>query len=94
MLLTLTLTGCSTVYVERYVERNVPIPKSLVYNPCEPYGAGDNADSLVRGFIENLGCIGQYRKMVDGVDVYNAEILSKNPQLDEETNEGGRHGRP
>lgn len=62
----LILSGCSTIVVEE-VTKEVPvlIPDSLVEHPCTVTGAGDSLEGLVKGYIKNTSCVGDYRTLVD-----------------------------
>ena len=65
MLSFLSLSGCSSKTVVTEVkEVNVPIPESLLVDPCEPKGAGYTVASLARGYVSNTSCIGQYRLLL------------------------------
>ena len=65
MLSFLSLLGCSSKTVVTEVkEVPVPIPESLLVDPCEPKGAGYTIRSLASGYVSNTSCIGQYRLLL------------------------------
>lgn len=49
----------------------VPLPDSLVQHPCEVVGPGDTVDDLIRGYVLNTSCVGEYKITVDGLIKYN-----------------------
>lgn len=52
----------------------MPTPRSLVQHPCTPVGAGKTNQSLAKGYLINLTCIGEYKEVIDGIDEYNKGI--------------------
>lgn len=56
---------------EYVTEIPAPIPKALIYYPCEPVGPGTTVNSLQKAYVQNTYCIGEYKEVIDGVDVYN-----------------------
>ena len=76
MLSFLSLLGCSSKTVVTEVkEVNVPTPESLLVDPCEPKGAGYTVHSLVRGYVSNTSCIGQYRLLLIKQRKYREEVM-------------------
>ena len=76
MLSFLSLSGCSSKTVVTEVkEVNVPIPESLLVDPCEPKGAGYTVRSLASGYVSNTSCIGQYRLLLIKQRKYREEVL-------------------
>lgn len=56
------------------METPVPIPESLLLNPCDAVGAGLTVDSLARGYVQNTTCIGEFKSTMSGVREYNNTI--------------------
>ena len=71
----LILSGCSTRVVEEVIkEVPVLIPDRLVEHPCTVIGAGDSLGGLVKGYINNTSCAGDYRVLVDKQQEWLKEV--------------------
>ena len=68
-------SACSTKVVTEVKEVNVPIPESLLVDPCEPKGAGYTIRSLASGYVSNTSCIGQYRLLLIKQRKYREEVM-------------------
>ena len=69
-----------------YLEVPAPLPDSLVYHPCKPVGPGTTDKSLARAYTKNVGCIGDYKTVVEGVRQYNEKVKQQNIKLKESSN--------
>ena len=72
----LLLSACSTKVVTEVKGVPVPIPESLLVDPCEPKGAGYTVRSLASGYVSNTSCIGQYRLLLIKQRKYREEVLT------------------
>lgn len=52
----------------------VPIPESLLVDPCEPKGAGYTVASLAGGYVTNTSCLGQYKLLLQNQRKYVEEV--------------------
>ena len=68
------LSGCSknTVFVQKEVA--VLLPEALLIDPCEPVSAGDTVRSLIRGYVKNTGCVGEYRILLKKQREYTQRV--------------------
>lgn len=66
-----------------YLEIPAPAPDSLIYHPCRPVGAGTTEKSLIRSYLTNVKCIGDYKNVVDGIENYNEDVKKSNKKLKE-----------
>lgn len=74
MLFPMMLSGCFQTTVKEYVEVNAPIPDELIYNPCDPIGPGNTHTEIYISYVKNVGCIGEYKGVVEGLETYNNKI--------------------
>lgn len=40
-------------------------PDNLLVDPCVPIGAGETVRSLVKGYVKNTSCIGEYQLLLE-----------------------------
>lgn len=50
------------------------MPNSLIDYPCDVVGVGDTVESIIKAYIENTTCVGQYKGVVKGIEGYNNSI--------------------
>lgn len=56
------------------MEVPAPIRDELIYHPCDPIGPGETVKDLSIAYVKNVGCIGEYRGVIDGIKIYNNKI--------------------
>ena len=51
-------------------------PDSLMVDPCEPVGAGETVRSLAKGYVKNIGCVREYKLLLDKQRKFKLEAES------------------
>ena len=53
------------------------MPDSLISFPCQVVGAGYTEESLVKGYVHNTTCVGEYQSVMEGINNYNQTLKEK-----------------
>ena len=78
LVMALTLQGCSTTPVEKFSDRIVQTPSSLVSKPsCIATGVGEEGEYLPEAYLNNTGCLGEYMNSFDALIFFEDVLFEK-----------------